>query len=456
MKSTPGWPANWSADSWRAFPVEQSVDWPDLAHAAAVRKQLAELPPLIFAGESRELSDELAKVAAGEAFVLQAGDCAESFDGVSADSIRDQIKVILQMALILTYGTGTPVVKLARMAGQYAKPRSVLTEEVDGQRIPAFRGHILNSELRTAEDRALDPERMIRAYHTSTATQNLLRAFTTGGFAGLTQVHEWNRAFVASSPAGERYEAAAAQIDRAVRFVRACGVDTMGPPFDQTKVWTSHEALLLDYEEPLTRIDSLTGLPYGCSAHLLWVGERTRQLDGGHVEYVRGVQNPIGLKVGADASPDDVVALCERINPDRVPGRLSLVTRMGAEKVGRHLPPIIEAVQRAEHPVVWICDPMHGNTYVSPTGEKTRRFDDIFTEIRGFFAAHRALGTWPGGIHLEMTSGDVTECIGGSDELGHADLANRYDSLCDPRLNGRQAVELAFGVSDLIAAGASE
>ncbi len=440
----------WSKDSWRAFPAAQPVEWPDPQHAARVRKHLAELPPLIFAGEARNLTAELGRVAKGEAFLLQAGDCAESFDGVSADWIRDQVKVILQMALVLTYGTGRPVVKVARMAGQYAKPRSDLTEEVDGERIPSFRGHILNSEMRTAGDRALDPDRMIRAYNTSSATQNLIRAFTSGGFAHLALVHSWNKDFVASTPAGQRYEAVAAHIDRAIRFLRACGVDTGGAPFSETSVWTSHEALLLDYEEPLTRIDSLTSLPYGCSAHMLWIGERTRQLDGAHLEYARGINNPIGVKVGPDASPADVVALCELLNPDQVPGRLSLITRMGAEKVTSHLPPVIDAVTDADHPVVWVCDPMHGNTFVSPTGSKTRKFDDIFTEIRGFFAAHRAAGTWPGGIHVEMTAANVTECIGGSDDLGHDDLATNYDSLCDPRLNGRQALELAFKVSDLI------
>ena len=379
----------WSKDSWRAFPAAQPVEWPDPQHAARVRKHLAELPPLIFAGEARNLTAELGKVAQGEAFLLQAGDCAESFDGVSADWIRDQVKVILQMALVLTYGTGRPVVKVARMAGQYAKPRSDLTEEVDGERIPSFRGHILNSEMRTAGDHALDPDRMIRAYNTSSATQNLIRAFTSGGFAHLALVHSWNKDFVASTPAGQRYEAVAANIDRAIRFLRACGVDTGGAPFSETNVWTSHEALLLDYEEPLTRIDSLTSLPYGCSAHMLWIGERTRQLDGAHLEYARGINNPIGVKVGPDASPADVVALCELLNPDQVPGRLSLITRMGAEKVTSHLPPVIDAVTDADHPVVWVCDPMHGNTFVSPTGSKTRKFDDIFTEIRGFFAAHR-------------------------------------------------------------------
>ncbi|MHB8243734.1 MAG: class II 3-deoxy-7-phosphoheptulonate synthase [Acidimicrobiales bacterium] len=445
----------WSPDSWRSRPIEQPVDWPDPEAAAKVCKHLAELPPLIFAGEARSLTSELAEAASGRAFVLQGGDCAESFEGVSADRVRDQIKLLLQMALLLTYSTGTPVVKIGRIAGQYAKPRTDLTEEIEGAHIPSFRGHILNSEIGTERERVLDPERMIRAYNTSTATHNLLRAFTSGGFASLTRVHEWNQRFLKSSAVGQRYEAVASQIDRAIRFLGACGLDTSGPPFDQAAVWTSHEALLLDYEQALTRVDSLTSLAYGCSAHMLWIGERTRQIGGAHIEYARGIQNPLGVKVGPDASPGEVVALCEILNPERAPGRLTLITRMGAQRVEKCLLPIIDAVTAAEHPVVWVCDPMHGNTIVSGSGVKTRRFEDVFAEILGFFRVHQRLRTWPGGIHLEMTAEDVTECTGGSEALDDSHLSLRYDSLCDPRLNGRQSLELMFDLSELIAEATS-
>jgi len=445
---------DWSPSSWRERPSAQQPDWPDPAAFDLVLKRLGALPPLVFAGEARALTAGLAQVAAGEAFLLQAGDCAESFDDFSADGIRDKLRVILQMAVVLTYSAGVPVLKVGRIAGQFAKPRSSPVERVGDREIAAFRGHMVNDPGLTAEARVPDPERMVQAYHQAASTLNLLRAFTKGGFADLSQVHMWNREFVASSREGRRYDAIAGEIERAMRFMAACGIDLGAEEqLHQVDLYTSHDALILGYEEALTRRDSLTGDWYDCSAHLLWIGERTRQPDGAHVEFLRGVHNPVAVKLGATTTPEEALELCARLNPDGVPGRLCLVTRMGAAKVEATLPPLIAAVRDAGHPVVWVCDPMHGNTFASPSGRKTRHFDDVLAEIRGFFAVHRAEGTWPGGIHLELTGDDVTECLGGAEEVLDTHLDERYMTACDPRLNARQSLDLAFGVAELLRAG---
>ena len=445
--------STWTSRTWRDRTALQQPQWPDGDAHEAVLEQLSALPPLVFAGETRELTSRLADVAAGRAFLLQAGDCAESFD-TSADSIRDRLRVILQMAVVLTYYTGVPVVKVGRIAGQFAKPRSSDTETIDGIELPSFRGHIVNDVGFTAEERAADPERLLTAYHRAAATLNLLRAFTKGGFADLSRVHQWNREFVATSPAGQRYAAIAEEIERAVQFMSACGINSETlTDLRQVDFYTSHEALLLDYEEALTRRDSLTGDWVDCSAHMLWIGERTRQLDGAHVEFLRGVANPLGCKVGPTATTEDVIALCEALNPERIPGRLTLVTRMGATKVVDGLPPLLTAVKESGHPVVWVCDPMHGNTFTADDGRKTRHFEDVLAEVSGFFAAHRFAGTHPGGVHLELTGDDVTECLGGGAEVVTADLANRYETMCDPRLNGSQSVDLAFRVAELLRNG---
>jgi len=416
-----------------------------------VLKHLSTLPPLVFAGEARRLTQALAQASRGEAFVLQAGDCAESFADLSADSIRDKLKVILQMAVVLTYGSGVPVVKVGRMAGQFAKPRSLPTEDVGGMEIPSFRGHIVNDEAPTTEARTADPSRMVAAYHQSATTLNLLRAFTKGGFADLSEVHTWNQQFVASSAEGRRYEAVASEIDRALRFMRACGIDLGAEAsLHQVEFWTCHEALLLGYEEAMTREDSLTGDWYDCSAHMLWVGDRTRQPDGAHVELLSGLHNPVGAKIGPTASTRDVLELCERLDPERTPGRLTLITRLGAARVEQTLPLLLRAVADAGHPVVWVCDPMHGNTFLSDGGRKTRRFDDVLAEIQGFFSAHRAEGTRPGGVHIELTGDDVTECLGGAEEVLEDDLDLRYTTTCDPRLNARQSLDLAYRVAELL------
>jgi 3-deoxy-7-phosphoheptulonate synthase len=441
----------WSPSSWRDLPAAQQPEWPDPAALDGAVKTLSSLPPLVFAGEARDLTARLAKVAAGEAFLLQAGDCAESFDAFSADAIRDKLKVILQMAVVLTYSSGVPLVKVGRIAGQFAKPRSAPTETVDGIELPSFRGHMVNDIGFTAAARAADPERLVTAYHQSAATMNLLRAFTKGGFADLTKVHAWNQEFVASSAEGRRYEELADGIDRALRFMAACGIDTpSSPELHTTDVSTSHEALILGYEEALTRQDSLTGDWYACSAHMLWIGERTRQLDGAHVHFLSGVGNPVGCKIGPSVTADEVLALCAALNPARIPGRLTLITRMGADTIEANLKPLLEAVRESGHPVAWACDPMHGNTFTAPSGRKTRHLDAVLAEIAGFFRAHRAVGTWPGGVHIELTGDDVTECLGGAEEILDADLDTRYETMCDPRLNGRQSLDLAFRVAELL------
>jgi len=444
----------WSPSSWRSLDVVQQPDWTDLGALDDVVKRLRSMPPLVFAGEARSLTADLAKVANGEAFLLQAGDCAESFDAFSADSIRDKLKVILQMAVVLMYSSGVPVVKVGRIAGQFAKPRSSGTETIDGVELPSFRGHMVNDIDFTANARAADPERLITAYQQSASTLNLVRAFTKGGFGDLSRVHAWNQEFVASSAEGQRYEEVAEGIERTLQFMAACGIDTESTPQLHTvDVSTSHEALILGYEEALTRQDSLTGDWYDCSAHMLWIGERTRQLDGAHVHFLSGVGNPIGCKIGPTVTPDEVIALCEALNPDRIPGRLTLITRMGADKIGSALPPLLTAVRDSGHPVAWACDPMHGNTFTAPSGRKTRHFDAVLAEIAGFFAAHRSVGTWPGGVHIELTGDDVTECLGGAEEILDADLDTRYETMCDPRLNARQSLDLAFRVAELLQLG---
>jgi 3-deoxy-7-phosphoheptulonate synthase len=442
---------DWSPDSWRGFPIKQQPQWPDAAGLERALKQIHSYPPLVFAGEARSLQAGLAQVAAGNAFLLQAGDCAESFEEFSADNIREKLRVILQMAVVLTYSMGVPVMKVGRLAGQFAKPRSADFERIGDIDIPSFRGHIVNAEAPTEAARVPDPERLVQAYHQSAATLNLVRAFTKGGFAALDRVHAWTQEFVASSPAGRRYEQVATEIDRALRFMRAIGMDTeSNANLREVDVWTSHEALLLPYEEALTRQDSTTGHWYDCSAHMLWIGERTRELDGAHVEFLRGVGNPIGCKVGPSMTSAQVLDMCEAINPARIPGRLTLISRMGADNIEQGLRPLLRAVRESGHPVVWACDPMHGNTYTSEGGRKTRHFEQVIAEIEGFVLAHRVEGTWPGGIHVELTGEDVTECVGGADDLSDADLDHRYESVCDPRLNGRQSLELAFRTAELI------
>jgi 3-deoxy-7-phosphoheptulonate synthase len=439
----------WSPQSWRARPIRQVPEYPDAVALARVEAQLRRRPPLVFAGEVRTLKASLARVARGEAFLLQGGDCAESFAEFHANGIRDTFRVLLQMAVVLTFGAGLPVVKVGRIAGQFAKPRSEPNETVGGVTLPSYRGDVINGIGFDAASRTPDPERMLRAYDQSAATLNLLRAFAQGGFADLGRVHQWNQDFVAGSPQGARYEALSTRIDEAVEFMAACGL-TAGntPALRETAFYTSHDALLLAYEEAMTRTDSLTGGVYDCSAHTLWVGERTRQLDGAHVEFLRGVENPVGLKCGPSMKPDDLLPLIDALNPQNEPGRLTLIARMGAERAEEATAALVRATAREGRAVIWSVDPMHGNTVKSPSGFKTRDFDRIVAEIRSFFAVHRAEGTFAGGIHVEMTGKDVTECIGGAQAITDARLGERYQTHCDPRLNGSQALELAFLVAE--------
>jgi len=444
----------WSPDSWRARPSEQQPEWPDPDALDAAVAELRALPPLVFAGESRQLRRALAGVAAGDAFLLHVGDCAESFRDLSAPRIRDNLKIMLQMATVLTYGAALPVVKLGRVAGQFAKPRSSPTERVGGLDLPSFRGHIVNDDAPEAGARVADPARLLQAYHQSAARLNLLRAFTKGGFADLRQVHLWNLEFVAHSSEGRRYEGIARGIDDALRFMTACGIDLEREhQLHEVDLFTSHEGLILPYEEALTRRDSLSGDWYDCSAHLLWIGERTRDLAGAHIEFFSGVENPLACKLGTAATGDQVVALCERLDPERDPGRLTLIVRLGADRVEDLLPPLIRAVREAGYPVIWACDPMHGNGLMTPEGVKTRRFDDIMRELRGFFRVCRAEGVWPGGVHLEFTGDDVTECVGGVEPVSEGDLGVHYSTLCDPRLNAKQSLDVAFQVAELLTPG---
>jgi 3-deoxy-7-phosphoheptulonate synthase len=434
-------------DNYRNLSAAQQPTWTDEAKLQAAREELAVLPPLVFAGEVDTLRSRLAAAAEGKAFLLQGGDCAETFADATADRIRNRVKTILQMAVVLMYGASMPVVKMGRMAGQFAKPRSSDTETRGDQTLPAYRGDAVNGYDFTPESRATDPNRMVRAYHTSASTLNLIRAFTTGGFADLRSVHDWNKGFT-DNPANIRYEQLAAEIDRAIRFMAACGAD-----FDAlkaTEFYVSHEALLFDYERPMTRIDSRTGNPYATSGHFLWVGERTRQLDGAHVDYMSRIRNPIGVKLGPSTEVSDVMALIEKLDPNREPGRLTFITRMGASQIREKLPKLVEAVKASDAKPLWITDPMHGNGITTKNGYKSRRFDDVMDEVAGFFEVHRAAGTFPGGIHIELTGDDVAECLGGSEMIDETTLESRYESLCDPRLNHMQSLELAFLVSEAL------
>ncbi|WP_136053024.1 class II 3-deoxy-7-phosphoheptulonate synthase [Microbacterium sp. K36] len=432
-------------DAWRSLPIKQQPQWPDADRVADVSRQISSLPPLVFAGEVDNLRERLARAASGQAFLLQGGDCAETFAGATAEQIRNRIKTVLQMAVVLTYGASMPVVKMGRMAGQFAKPRSSDTETRGDVTLPAYRGDIVNGYDFTEGSRQADPGRLLQGYHTAASTLNLIRAFTQGGFADLREVHSWNKGF-AQNPANQRYERMAAEIDRAIKFMEAAGAD-----FDELKrveFFTGHEGLLMDYERPMTRIDSRTDTPYNTSAHFLWIGERTRELDGAHVDYFSKIRNPIGVKLGPTTTPETALALIDKLDPEREPGRLTFITRMGAGRIRDALPPLLEAVRESGAQPLWVTDPMHGNGITTPTGYKTRRFDDVVDEVRGFFEAHRAVGTFPGGIHVELTGDDVTECLGGSEQIDEAALATRYESLCDPRLNHMQSLELAFLVAE--------
>ncbi|HET6729088.1 MAG TPA: 3-deoxy-7-phosphoheptulonate synthase class II [Jiangellaceae bacterium] len=438
------------SDAVGTLPAAQQPAWPDAVAVGAAVDQLRAMPPLVFAGECDLLQQRLAAVSRGEAFLLQGGDCAETFDGVTAGNVRNKLKTLLQMAVVLTYAASVPVVKVGRIAGQYAKPRSRSTETRGDVALPAYRGDSVNGFEFSARARVSDPARMVRAYHAAAATLNLTRAFVGGGYADLRQVHAWNTDFVRTSPAGLRYERLAGEIEKALSFMRAIGADPA--QLHTVELYASHEALLLDYERALTRIDSRTGSPYAVSGHLLWVGERTRQLGGAHLEFAARIRNPVAVKLGPSCTPEDVLAIGERLDPEREPGRLTLVTRMGAGRVRDVLPPLVEKATASGLVVSWVCDPMHGNTYEAPSGHKTRRFDDVIDEVRGFFEVHLALGTVPGGIHVELTGDDVTECVGGGDPIAEDGLGDRYETVCDPRLNRTQSLELAFLVAELLEA----
>ncbi len=440
---------SWSPDSWRTKPIRQVPAYPDPAALAAMERRLHGYPPLVFAGEARRLKAALARVAEGRAFTLQGGACGEAFSDFTANSVRDTFRVLLQMAVVLTFGASMPVVKIGRMAGQYAKPRSADNETQDGETLPSYRGDLINGAAFTREARVPDPARMEIGYFQSAGTLNLLRAFASGGYADLHGVHRWNLGFVARSPLADRYADLAHRIDETLGFMNACGITgDNSPQIRETDFYTSHEALLLPYEQALTRVDSTTGDWYACSAHLLWIGDRTRQPEGAHVEFLRGVKNPLGLKVGPSTTPDDLLRNIDILNPADEPGRLTLIVRMGAENVEKLFPPLLRAVQRAGRRVVWLTDPMHGNTVTAADGRKTRRFDAILDEVRRFFDVHAAEGTWAGGVHVEMTGADVTECVGGAHRLTEADLAQRYETFMDPRLNAEQSLELAFLVAE--------
>jgi 3-deoxy-7-phosphoheptulonate synthase len=426
----------------------QQPTWPD---AAAVKEAVAELesfPPLVFAGECDNLKARIAEAAVGNAFWLQGGDCAETFAGATADSIRNRIKTILQMAAVLQYFSSLPVIKVGRMAGQFAKPRSNDNETRDGVTLPAYRGDAVNDLEFNEKSRTPDPKRLVRVYNTSSATLNLVRAFTQGGFADLRQVHTWNRGFAADARFSARYEEMANEIGRAIKFMESAGVDPES--FKSVDFYSSHEALILEYEKALTRIDSRTNNPYDVSAHFVWIGERTRQLDGAHMDFAEKIHNPIGVKLGPKTTPEEALAIIKRLNPNNEPGRLTFITRMGASLIREKLPTIIDAVTKSGAVVLWVCDPMHGNTYEAPSGYKTRKFDDVMDEVRGFFEVHKKLGTHPGGIHIELTGDDVTECVGGGEQISHEDLASRYETACDPRLNHTQSLELAFLVAEML------
>jgi 3-deoxy-7-phosphoheptulonate synthase len=445
--------SNWSIDSWRNKPILQQPTYDNAAEVADVESKLASYPPLVFAAETRDLLSQLADVSKGEGFLLQGGDCAESFAEFNAPKIRDTFKVMLQMAIVLTFGGRCPVTKVARMAGQYAKPRSSDMETINGVSLPSYRGDIINSFEFTESARRPDPQRLLQAYHHSAATLNLLRAFSQGGLADLHQVNRWNMAFVENNPLKDRYQDMATRIEDTLAFMDVIGINSKtNNTLHETSLFTSHEALLLNYEQALTRIDTLTGLPYNCSAHMLWIGERTRQLDHAHVEFFRGINNPIGVKIGPSMQPDDLITLIDALNPNNIPGRLTLITRMGADKLADNLPRLLARVKAEGRHVVWSSDPMHGNTFSASSGYKTRDFDAILREIQQFFTAHKQEGTHAGGIHLEMTGQHVTECTGGAYKISDDDLAQAYQTQCDPRLNADQVLEMAFLVSDYLKA----
>ncbi|MEK9722532.1 MAG: 3-deoxy-7-phosphoheptulonate synthase class II [Rhodospirillaceae bacterium] len=447
----------WTPDSWRAKPIIQVPAYPDAAKVAAVEETLRVSPPLVFAGEARNLKASLAKVAKGDAFLLQGGDCAESFAEFRADNIRDTFKVLLQMAVVLTYGAALPVVKTGRLAGQFAKPRSSDTETIDGVTLDSYRGDMVNGMAFTEEDRVPDPERLVRVYNQSAATLNLLRAFAQGGFADLHKVHQWNLGFVADSPFGHRYQDLADRLDETLNFMAACGITSeTTPQIRETDFYTCHEGLLLPYEEALTRVDSLTGDWYCTSAHMLWIGDRTRQSDGAHVEFMRGISNPVGMKVGPSMDPDELIRLIDVLNPKNEAGRLTLISRMGADKVVEGLTPLVRRVRDEGRNVVWVCDPMHGNTIKSANGYKTRPFEQILREVKGFFLVHAEERTHAGGVHFEMTGQDVTECTGGARAITDDDLSARYHTHCDPRLNASQALELAFLLAEMLKEGRNQ
>jgi 3-deoxy-7-phosphoheptulonate synthase len=440
-----------SLDELHALNPLQQPTYADAGALADVIAKLRTLPPLVFAGECDDLRTKMASVAAGEAFLLQGGDCAETFEGVTADNIQNKLRTLLSMAVVLTYAAQVPIVKVGRMAGQYAKPRSSGTETRDGVSLPAYRGDAVNGFAFSPESREPDPQRLLGVYNASSATLNLTRAFVTGGFAHLRRVHSWNADFVLSSAAGVRYQDLADEIDRALAFMVACGIDD--DAFRTVDFYSSHEALVMEYEHALTRIDSRTRQPYGTSGHFLWIGERTRQLDGAHVELMRHIRNPLGVKLGPTTTADTALELADRLDPDHEPGRITFITRMGAAKVREVLPEVVAKVTASGRQVAWVCDPMHGNTFEARNGYKTRAFSDVVEELNGFFDVHEELGTWPGGVHVELTGDDVTECVGGSDDLVEADLVNRYETLCDPRLNRNQSLELAFLVAERLTTG---
>lgn len=441
--------STWSRSSWRNIPIKQQPTYPDQDALKAVEAELNNIPPLVFAGEVRNLRSQLAEVTNGNAFLLQGGDCAESFGEFNADNIRDMFKVMMQMAVVLTFAGSCPVVKVGRMAGQFAKPRSSDFEEFNGIKLPSYRGDIINQNEFTEAARIPDPERMIKAYNQSAATQNLLRAFSRGGLADLHEVHRWNLGFVKESALGDRYQHMSDRITETLAFMEACGITSANTPnIHQTALYTSHEALLLNYEEALTRQDSLTGDWYDCSAHMLWIGDRTRDLDDAHVHFLSGVKNPIGVKAGPTMTPDNLLRLCDKLNPLNEAGRLNIIVRMGADKIEKEFPELLRAVKNEGRNVLWSIDPMHGNTVKASSNYKTRAFDSILAEVKGFFNVHKAEGTFPGGVHLEMTGQDVTECTGGAQAITEEGLGSRYHTQCDPRLNADQALELAFLIAD--------
>lgn len=426
----------------------QQPTWPDMQAVKSVVSELETYPPLVFAGECDNLKSRIAEAAAGKAFWLQGGDCAETFVGATADSVRNRIKTILQMAAVLQYFSSLPVIKVGRMAGQFAKPRSNDSETRNGVTLPAYRGDAVNDLEFTKEARTPNPERLLKVYNTSASTLNLVRAFTQGGFADLRQVHSWNKGFAADARFSARYEEMANEIGRAINFMQTAGIDPIS--FKSVDFYSSHEALILEYEKALTRIDSRTGNPYDVSAHFVWIGERTRQLDGAHMDFAEKIHNPIGVKLGPKTTSEEVLAIIKKLNPNNEPGRLTFISRMGASLIREKLPALIDTVTKSGAKVLWVCDPMHGNTYEAPSGYKTRKFDDVLDEVRGFFEVHKKLGTHPGGIHIELTGDDVTECVGGGDQISHEDLATRYESACDPRLNHTQSLELAFLVAEML------